>query len=88
MRRFGSVDSEHFKFYDLSKYRQGPTPSLGSKDYWLLYYSCRNMMSTDKNKTGFKWDAAHNPSRTTKQKPPKREKVTQEWTYKSQVTTV
>ena len=77
VRRFGSTDSEHFKFYDLSKYPQGP-PSLGSKDW--LYYSCRNMMSTDKKKTGFKWDAVHNTSRTTKQKPKKR-KVTHEWTY-------
>ena len=77
VRRFGSTDSEHFKFYDLSKYPQGP-PSLGSEDW--LYYSCRSMMSINSKKTGFKWDAAHKSNRITEQRP-KKNKVTHEWTY-------
>lgn len=74
VRRFGSQDSDHFKFYDLCQYPQGP-PAMGSQDW--LYYPCRYMMSTNSKKTGFKWDVVN-----TKKKQKSRErKRTFEWTY-------
>ena len=74
VRRFGSQDSDHFKFYDLCQYPQGP-PAMGSQDW--LYHPCRYMMSTNSKKTGFKWDVVN----TKKNQKSRERKRTFEWTY-------